>query len=430
MLKLGKNKKRILMLLVSKVYCMIIGMISSVLMVRYFQPQLNGEYNYVTAYVTIFSGIALMGLDNVLIKEFSKKNRMEGDIFKSSFGVRCIGTIISIILLVGSFVLKPVDRNLVCLIFIAALPFVFNIVSGVNGWLMAKGMALHIAIAQAIAHTLCIIGRIVLVQIKGNLWMFIFVSAAESFFLILIEWIFYFICSEHFLQGHIKFDTMKYFVQQGLPIILGSIANTVFMKIDQVMIGDMIGKYDLGIYSVAVRIAELWYFIPTTIVSALIPGLTIDKQNNSKEFDLKLQRYMSLLVLLGYVTGIIIVFLAKPVVYVLYGREYLAAVPILCVYIWAGIFINMSVLRGAYFVIVEHTKYSFWCNFIGAVINVILNYMLIPIMGCMGAAIATLLSYLSYAYISSLLIKDLRVIGRIQSKAFLLEGLVNKWVRK
>ena len=83
----------------------------------------------------------------------------------------------------------------------------------------------------------------------------------------------------------------------------------------------------------------------------------------------------------------------------------------------------MSELRGSYFVIMEYTKYSLICNVVGAITNIAVNVLLIPIMGSIGAAIATLISYALYAYISSYFIKDMRSMGEIQTRALLLAGL-------
>lgn len=71
----------------------------------------------------------------------------------------------------------------------------------------------------------------------------------------------------------------------------------------------------------------------------------------------------------------------------------------------------------------EYTKYSLICNVVGAITNIAVNVLLIPIMGSIGAAIATLISYALYAYISSYFIKDMRSMGEIQTRALLLAGL-------
>ena len=132
---------------------------------------------------------------------------------------------------------------------------------------------------------------------------------------------------------------------------------------------------------------------------------------------------MSYLVLLGYLSAIITSIFGHFLIKIMYGLEYIEATSILFVYMWSGVFINMSVLRGQYFVISEHTVYSLLCNFLGAITNIFLNSLLIPRIGSIGAAIATFISYGVYAFISSFLFRELIPIGKVEMRALLLKGI-------
>lgn len=392
-------------LLLGRIYSMAIGILLNVLMVRYLGPERNGVYNYAVSYVTVFNGLSLMGIENVITKEFKKGIRDTGDIMVSSILIRCMGCLLSFGSLMISFCFFQMEASRIWMILISALPCIANIFSGVTGWFYARSLTKFIAIAQAIAHTVCVLLKIVLVLTGGSIQSFLVATAAETFIVLLVEWLCFF--KRIKISHEFKWATCSYLLIQGLPIIIGSIAHLIFMKVDQLMIGEILGDYELGIYSVAVRIAELWYFVPTMIVSVLLPYLVELKEKDYEAFMCRMQKYMSMLVMLGYLSGFLTTLAAKPLIIVLYGREYVSAAPILCVYIWAGVFINMSELRGSYFVIMEYTKYSLICNVVGAITNIAVNVLLIPIMGSIGAAIATLISYALYAYISSYFIKDM-----------------------
>ena len=200
----------------------------------------------------------------------------------------------------------------------------------------------------------------------------------------------------------------------------------IYLKSDQIMIGQILNNHELGIYSVAVKLAEVWYFVPSAIATAVMPHLTNLKLSDSKAFEKCLQKYMSIFVGFGYLIGVLMSLFSQPLILILYGSEYIEASQILCVYIWAGVFINMSVLRGQYYVIMEITEYSMWTNLIGALTNILLNLLLIPIIGGIGAAIATCISYALYAYFSSFLFPKLHDIGKIETKSLFLKGLWEK----
>lgn len=407
-----------------RIYSIIIGMLLNVLMVRYLGPNRNGVYNYAISYVAIFSGISLMGIENVITKEFKRGVRKTDDIMVSSILIRCVGCLLSFVLLLVSFYVFQIESSRIWLILISALPCIANVFGGVTGWFYAQSQTKYIAISQAVAHTVCTILKIILVVLKKDVQSFLVVTATETFIVLALEW--HYFAKEKRISFTYQKSTCKYLFMQGLPIIIGSIAHIIFMKVDQLMIGEMLGDYELGIYSVAVRIAELWYFIPTMAVSVLLPNLVDLKEKNKEMFLRYLQKYMSIMVLIGYLAGFLTTLFAKPIILVLYGQEYISAAPILSIYIWAGIFINMSELRGSYFVIMEYTHYSLWCNLIGAATNIFFNFFLIPLVGSTGAAVATLLSYALYAYISTFFIKNMRSMGKIQTKALFLTGLMRR----
>ena len=415
--------KKISLLFIGRVYSILIGMISSVVMVRYLKPELNGVYNYAIAYVAIFSGIALMGLDNVVIKEFARKGNSKHEVFTASILVRLLGTSIAFLVILLTMIIGKVTKENQLLIWIAALPCIANIFSGVSGWFYARTEVRYIVISQSIAHTICLFGKMACVYIGLGVAGFLVVTSLETFVLILLQWLIFKNRGER-VEFSFNKTVFMYLLRQGWPICLGSIAYTVFMKIDQIMIGKMISNYELGIYSVAVKIAELWYFVPNTIVVVLLPKLTEYRENGDyNKFYGAMQKYMSWLVLLGYISSGLTMVFGKMLIWILYGEEYLGAYPILCIYIWAGIFINMSVLRGNYFVLMECTQYSFWTNLSGAIVNIFLNIVLIQKMGSIGAAFATFISYGVYAYISSMIIPRLRKMGGIQTKALLLSKI-------
>jgi O-antigen/teichoic acid export membrane protein len=411
-------------LFLSRIYMMLVSMLSSIVVVRYLGPEKNGIYSYSLAFVSLFGGIGLAGLTNILIKEFSTCKRAESDVFRSSFIVRAAGTLLACLLLYIAIRLVGCESQTQVYIWIASLSFVINIFSAVTGWLYASSNAKVIAWSQIISHTVCVVLRLLFVYLRLGIAAFIVVQVLETGLLLLIQWIVFWIRksrSEVSQAGLIKRETIVYLARQGLPICLGSVAYMLFMRVDQVMIGEMLGDYDLGIYSVATKIAELWYFVPMTVVSVLMPKLSELYHNNRNEFYASFQRYMSFLVLFGYVSSIVTMLISKWLIWCLYGREFIAATPILCLYIWSGVFVNMSVLRGYFFVLTEWTQYSLWVNLAGAVINIILNFILIRYVGSMGAAIATLVSYAVYAYFTSLLFPKLRTVGRIQTRALCLK---------
>lgn len=413
-------------LLLGRIYYLIINTISSVFIVRYLGPDNNGIYSYVIAFASLFSGLSIMGLDNILIKEFCNPHKSRKDLIKASFIIRGIGTGFAFLIMLIVMHIMNLDLTIQIYILISGITLFFNAISSVSSWFYSKSNANFIVIAQSIVYSISFIVKIFLILINCSLFYFIIVYVAETALTILYEWVI-FVQKEGKLYIKEKSVSVSKELHnlflQGWPIIFGSVANMIYLKSDQIMIGEMLNNYELGIYSVAVKLAEVWYFVPSAIATAVMPHLTKLKSTNESAFENCLQKYMSIFVGFGYFIGIVTSIFSKPIILLLYGREYSAAAPILCVYIWAGIFINMSILRGQYYVIMEITEYSMWTNLIGAISNIILNLVLIPILGGIGAAIATCISYALYAYISSFFFPKLHKIGKIETQSLFLKGV-------
>jgi len=113
-------------------------------------------------------------------------------------------------------------------------------------------------------------------------------------------------------------------------------------------------------------------------------------------------------------------FLSEFIIDLLYGESYRMAAPILSLHIWTGIFIFMGIVSNKWFVAENLQIYSFYRTLLGVSINILLNYILIPKYGIIGAAIATLISQIFASYIFNLTNIKLRHIFILQTNAFLL----------
>jgi O-antigen/teichoic acid export membrane protein len=165
------------------------------------------------------------------------------------------------------------------------------------------------------------------------------------------------------------------------------------MKIDQIMIGDLLNDKEVGIYSAAVRISEIWYFIPGIITISVFPSVIKMKEENQLNYRLRMRKLYSLMAVLSITIAIIVTFLSHSIIFFLYGSEYLASSQILLVHIWSGVFVFLGVASSQYLVAENFTKIIFQRTFAGALINVLLNFYLIPRYGGLGAAYSTLIAY-------------------------------------
>ncbi|MEM9273507.1 MAG: flippase, partial [Cyanobacteria bacterium P01_F01_bin.143] len=217
-----------------------------------------------------------------------------------------------------------------------------------------------------------------------------------------------------------NFAKARTVLQDSFPLILSGVMVSIYMKIDQVMLGNMASSVAVGNYATAVKFSEIWYFFPVAICSSCFPAIIRAKKQNSKEYYFKLQQLYDLMVAIALVIAIPITFFAKPCLIYLLGAEYTEAGTILAWHIWAGIFVFLGVARSKWLMIENLTIFNFATTGLGALTNIALNLWLIPIYQGVGAAIATIISYAVAAYLSCIFYPPMGQTGLMLTKSLLI----------
>jgi O-antigen/teichoic acid export membrane protein len=242
----------------------------------------------------------------------------------------------------------------------------------------------------------------------------------EALTLCLLQIYFY---RKHFgsiLQWQVRWSTAADFLRQSWPLILSGFAITVYMKIDQVMLGAMLGDEAVGQYSVAVRISTVWYFIPSILATSLFPAILNARKQDKALYEKRLQDYFDLNAGLAYLIAIPLSIAAPWIILLLFGEAYREAGPILAIHAWSCLFVFLGGARDQYLVAEKLFKFSMSCTVAGAIVNLVLNYFLIPIYGGNGAAVATLISYSISAFLTSLFWHKTREVGFCQIRAYIV----------
>jgi PST family polysaccharide transporter len=171
----------------------------------------------------------------------------------------------------------------------------------------------------------------------------------------------------------------------------------------------MVGDKAVGVYSAAVRVSEVWYFIPTTIVASVFPAILKARNSSEEQYYKKLQHLFDLMLWLSIGIALPMTFLSESVIKILFGETYLDASSILSIHIWASVFVFFAENRQIL---------SFQRTTIGALANVILNFLFIPQFQAVGAATATIISYAIATIISDLFQAETRFIFFMKIESF------------
>ena len=222
----------------------------------------------------------------------------------------------------------------------------------------------------------------------------------------------------HWKKWHFDQSLAKALVGIRWPIMLAGVAVTIYMSSDQIIVGQLKGDEALGVYSVAVRISSIWYFVPVTIMSSLFPVILAAKKRSLVEFYQRLERSFWFLGILSFGVAVIVTITANWIIQLLFGSAYAEAGPVLAVLIWTGIPVAIGVVTSSWLIAEGHTQIVLQKNTFGAVSNILFNFLLIPTYGIMGAAIATIISQICSTFIWHIVDRRMAPIGKLQFAAF------------
>ena len=397
------------------------GLFVGVWVARYLGTQQYGLFNYALAFVSLFTPVFTLGLDEVVVRHLVRESSNKEEILGSTFGLKLIGGIVSVLLAVGTiFFLQENQTLTIWLVTILAMTGIFRVADTVDLWFQSQVQSKYTVIAKNIAYLLSILLKVVLILSKASLLAFAWVTLAEIVIgAIGLIVIYQFRGFSKLWNWRWNLATAKNLLRESFPLIFSGFAILIFMKIDQIMLGQMKGDSEVGIYSAAVRISELWYFIPTTIVSSVAPSIYAAKEKSEYHYYKRIGQLLRLLTYISLVISIPMTFLSQNIVSIMFGSGYVDAGAILAVHIWASLFVFMGVATSPWFIAEGLNHVSLGKTLFGAILNVILNFLLIPEYGGIGAAIATIVSQAVAAFFSNAVDKRTHKLFKIQIQSFL-----------
>jgi O-antigen/teichoic acid export membrane protein len=213
------------------------------------------------------------------------------------------------------------------------------------------------------------------------------------------------------------------FLKDSWPQIFSVFLTMVYLKIDQVMLGSMAGNEELGFYSAAVRLTEAWNFVPLAICSSLFPAVMAARTANEDLFYERMQKLYNLMALLAYAVAIPVMLFSGRIVDLLFHSAYAKTGPLLALLIWTGLFTSLGAARNVFIVSQNWLRINLASTLLGCLMNIALNYVLIPVYGAIGAVIASLISYWFAVHGTCFLFKPLRKTGWMLTKAIIYPKL-------
>ena len=388
---------------------MVAGLLVGIWVARYLGPEQFGIFSYAIAFTSLFNSIAKLGLDGIVVRDLVKEAEKRDIYLGTAFWLKLLGALLMLGIVAIAMQLTSSDPLTNLYILIIASGAIFQSFEVVDFYFQSKVLSKFVSICKMAQLFISSLLKLYFIYTGAELIYFVLVTLLDQVTLALSLYIAYRFQELGSFYGHFNKAIAKQLLKDSWPLIFSGLVIMIYMRIDQIMIKEMLGERDVGLFSAAVRLSEVWYFIPVIISTSLFPSIVNAKKISDKLYDTRLRHLYTFMIWLAIMIALPMTFLSNWLVTLLYGEAYREAGQILMIHIWAGVFVFMGVASSKWFISEGLQRHLTINTVAGAIMNILLNIFLIPKYGIYGAAIATVMSQALASYFMNILFKRTRL---------------------
>lgn len=384
---------------------------------RYLGPEQFGVLSYVLAVAAFLMAVSRMGMDAVLVRELVDNPQRHQHLMGTAFWIMTLVGVACYLMLLGAVYILEEKSDVKAYLAVISISCVFTGFLTVDYYFQSKVKAKFSAVCKSIVLLLMSISKLVLIWSGSPLVWFVYAGLLDNVLLSLFLYIMYTGSRQFSFFGFFDVSTAKRILISAWPMMLSAISVLIYMRIDQVMIKNMLGMHEVGIYSAATRIYEAWMTLPFVISVSLLPLIIKSKNNSVDDYQRMLVRLFRVLIYLSVAAALTVSIFSEWLMVFAFGAQFAESAPVVGVVMWTSVFAAVGSVSARYFN-VEHMEIKFALRTaLAAILNVALNFLLIPYYGIMGAAVSTLVCTFFANYLMDWFDKDLRDLLRIKHRA-------------
>lgn len=395
-------------LIFDKLLRLFISVLVGIWVARYLGPERFGELSFAIALVAVGASFAGMGLNGIVVRDLVRQPELASATMGSAFVLQSIAAVLA---LVGLAVISVGHRiegaSQGAIILILSGTLVFKVTDVAKYWLEATLQVKYgvwvengALIVGAVLRTLAIVS---LAGVVAFAWVGLLEAALAGLGLLVALRLLGPRASLH----SATLSRARAMLKDAWPLLMAGMAVMLYMRVDMLMLRHLSGSAAVGVYAAATRISEVFYLVPTVIVTSVSPALIRSHAQDLSLYRDRMGKLYCLLAWLAMGCAVPVAILSGDLMTLVFGDQYASAGPVLLVHVFGGIAVFVGVASSQYLLIEGKQGLSLWRTLIGLVCNVCLNFAVIPRYGAVGAAAATVCSYFVATY-SLLLFRSTR----------------------
>ncbi len=380
--------------------------ITSIFVARFLGPEQFGEMNYVFSVVLLFSMLTGSCFNQFLRREFVKHPENIGEDLGTAILLKLFGAFLGVGLVAAFSVFSGGDAEIRILLTIYSISLVCMASNLSQILLEALLKSKYIAISDFIQLSLFLVGKLLFVYLKFPLWSFVALQSTEVGLKAILQ---YYWIKKLNLCPSLSFSRKKamYLFGESWPYFLSGSAVIIHQRIDQVMLRQMMSTVEVGYYAVAMKISVILSFLPVIISRSMFPSL-VKAYENKNQIEIRMSVLFGSMFWITTFMALIITLFSDWPMHFLFGEEYADAIPVLKILAWKSVALSASLGVGEWILLNNIQRIAPLRQVAGVLVNISMNYLLIPRMGVTGAAIASMLTYMMLGIVVPMLLPSLR----------------------
>lgn len=368
------------------------NMFISISLARYFGQSGFGKLSFLAIFFFFLGAVDSQLIRPILVREMSRNQERCAYIIGNGLIIKGLISILAILLFwLTIWLLKPPIEIARLAFFTSIGLFITSIISSYEITFQIKLKMIYSVVFNSLSKILTLILIYIIVLWKGNLFYFYILSLIPSIIL-LLQIKFY---SEKIIKPKLEIDfgLWREIFKKSWPLGLTCFFIFIYHRIDQVILFHFKGPDKVGLYSAAVKLTESLNIIPIALMISVLPLMSRYYELSKKDFEHFYQlSFKYLLILIIPIASYITIF-SDDVVSLFYGTGFLSSSLALRILIWAEIFVFLGVVNNSILIAANKQKIDPIFTGVSAVVNIVLNLILIPKYGIVGAALVSLISY-------------------------------------
>lgn len=401
----------------------VFALVISILQTRELNPDGFGLLSYAISICSFMLPIVRLGVENVLVNEVIRHPEEEGKIM----GTSLILTFISSLFCIGGVavfvsVANPGEPVTLAVCVLYSLLLIAQSTDLVQYWFQAKYLSKYTSLTVLGAYVVVTAYKIFLLVTHKSIYWFAVSNAMDYGLISIVLMVIYTVKKGQ--RFSFSWATAKRIISQSKHYILPQLMVAVYAQTGTVLLKAMYDTETVGFYTLAVTISGYTNFVFMAVIDSMRPLILESKLEDEKKYRENVTLLYSIITYLAIAQSVVISLLARPVVPFLYGEAFMPTILPLQIIIWYSTFSYLGAVRNVWILAEGKQKYLWKINMCGAIVNVSLNLLLIPLFGIIGAAITALITQIFTNVVMSAFIKPIR-----ESNRFLVKGLDPRYLK-